>query len=145
MRRLKIDLAALLLVPIALTAAQPVPAGAQSAGPFMVFFERDSTVLTPAGRATLDIAAEAFQAGDRTRTVMVDGHTDLAVEAEAAVRETQIRANNVRDYLVSRGVPANVIHTEAFGNTRPLVDTAPGVAEPQNRRVEITFGPGGGW
>ena len=37
------------------------------------------------------------------------------------------------------------ITTEAFGESRPLVETADGVREPQNRRVEITFGPGSGW
>ena len=35
--------------------------------------------------------------------------------------------------------------TEAFGESRPLVETADGVREPQNRRVEIGFGPGSGW
>jgi outer membrane protein OmpA-like peptidoglycan-associated protein len=35
--------------------------------------------------------------------------------------------------------------TEAFGEGRPLVETADGVREPQNRRVEITYGPGSGW
>ncbi len=48
-------------------------------------------------------------------------------------------------YLAGRGVPDGSITTEAFGESRPLVDTADGVREPQNRRVEITFGPGSGW
>jgi OOP family OmpA-OmpF porin len=39
-------------------------------------------------------------------------------------------------------VPETAIATEAFGESRPLVDTADGVREPQNRRVEITFGAG---
>nr|MDP9415782.1 flagellar motor protein MotB [Pseudomonadota bacterium] len=43
-----------------------------------------------------------------------------------------------------RGVPDGAITTEAFGESRPLVETADGVREPQNRRVEITFGPGAG-
>jgi outer membrane protein OmpA-like peptidoglycan-associated protein len=34
--------------------------------------------------------------------------------------------------------------TEAFGESRPLVETADGVREPQNRNVQITFGPGSG-
>ncbi len=46
----------------------------------------------------------------------------------------------MRAYLVGQGVPETAIATEAFGETRLLVETADGVREPQNRRVEITFG-----
>ena len=42
--------------------------------------------------------------------------------------------------MATKGVPDGSITTEAFGESRPLVDTADGVREPQNRRVEITFG-----
>ncbi len=34
--------------------------------------------------------------------------------------------------------------TEAFGETKLRVQTADGVREVQNRRVEITYGPGSG-
>jgi hypothetical protein len=52
---------------------------------------------------------------------------------------------DVRSYLAGRGVPDGVMTTEAFGESRPLVETADGVREPQNRRVEISYGPGSGW
>jgi len=38
---------------------------------------------------------------------------------------------------VRDGVPKNVIDIQGFGETHPLVPTAEGVREPQNRRVEI--------
>ena len=41
--------------------------------------------------------------------------------------------------------PDSVMTTETFGESRPLVETADGVREPQNRRVEITFGPSSGF
>jgi len=47
--------------------------------------------------------------------------------------------------LIQKGVPAAAIQTVGRGQTNPLVPTADGVREPQNRRVEITFGPGSGW
>jgi len=46
--------------------------------------------------------------------------------------------------MAGKGVPDSAMTTEAFGESKPLVDTADGVREPQNRRVEITFGPGSG-
>jgi flagellar motor protein MotB len=41
--------------------------------------------------------------------------------------------------LVRDGVPQNVISMHAYGDTKLLVPTGPGVREPQNRRVEIVF------
>ena len=39
--------------------------------------------------------------------------------------------------LVARGVSRSAITVQAYGESRPLVATADGVREPQNRRVEI--------
>jgi outer membrane protein OmpA-like peptidoglycan-associated protein len=47
------------------------------------------------------------------------------------------RANAVAAELLRRGVPRNEIATRGFGEANPLVPTADGVREPQNRRVEI--------
>jgi outer membrane protein OmpA-like peptidoglycan-associated protein len=38
---------------------------------------------------------------------------------------------------VRDGVPEAEIEIRGFGESHPLVPTAPGVREPQNRRVEI--------
>ena len=47
-------------------------------------------------------------------------------------------------YLISKGVPADMQKVVAMGESDPLVPTADGVRNAQNRRVEITFGPGAG-
>jgi outer membrane protein OmpA-like peptidoglycan-associated protein len=39
--------------------------------------------------------------------------------------------------LVKDGVPATEISIHGYGESNPLVPTAKGVREPQNRRVEI--------
>jgi outer membrane protein OmpA-like peptidoglycan-associated protein len=39
--------------------------------------------------------------------------------------------------LIRDGVPAGEIDIHGYGETNPLVPTAKGVREPQNRRVEI--------
>jgi outer membrane protein OmpA-like peptidoglycan-associated protein len=49
------------------------------------------------------------------------------------------RANAVGQQLVRDGVPENAIVITALGDTQPLVPTAAGVREPQNRRVEIVI------
>ena len=116
----------------------------QPVGPFIVFFDWDKDEITPAAAAILDNAASAYQQTGRA-SVTLAGHADRSGSDAYNVGLSQRRANNVRSYLAGRGVPDGSITTEAFGESRPLVDTADGVREPQNRRVEITFGPGSGW
>jgi outer membrane protein OmpA-like peptidoglycan-associated protein/opacity protein-like surface antigen len=113
-------------------------------GPFIVFFDWDKDDITPAAAGILDNAAAAYQQTGRA-SVTLAGHADRSGSDAYNVGLSQRRANNVRSYLAGRGVPDGSITTEAFGESRPLVDTADGVREPQNRRVEITFGPGSGW
>jgi outer membrane protein OmpA-like peptidoglycan-associated protein len=45
----------------------------------------------------------------------------------------------VRDELVRNGIALPNIGMSAMGERQPLVPTADGVREPQNRRVEIAF------
>jgi OOP family OmpA-OmpF porin len=118
--------------------AAPIP------GPFIIFFDWDKDEITPAASAILDNAAAAYQQTGRA-SVTLAGHADRSGSDAYNVGLSQRRANNTRAYLAGRGVPDGSITTEAFGESRPLVDTADGVREPQNRRVEITFGPGSGW
>jgi outer membrane protein OmpA-like peptidoglycan-associated protein/opacity protein-like surface antigen len=113
-------------------------------GPFIVFFDWDKDDITPAAAAILDNAAAAYAQTGRA-SVTLAGHADRSGSDAYNVGLSQRRANNVRSYLAGRGVPDGSITTEAFGESRPLVDTADGVREPQNRRVEITYGPGSGW
>ena len=124
------------------------PAAAQStacvAGPFMVFFESDKDAITPSSSAILDNAAQAYRTCGEVQ-VTIAGHTDRKGSDAYNVGLSQRMAANVRAYLAGRGVPDGVMTTQAFGESRPLVDTADDVREPQNRRVEITFGPGSGW
>ena len=50
----------------------------------------------------------------------------------------------LRNVTAGRGIPDARISSEAFGEANPRVPTADGVRELQNRRVEITYGPGSG-
>jgi outer membrane protein OmpA-like peptidoglycan-associated protein len=75
---------------------------------------------------------------------MLAGHADKSGSPQYNVGLSQRRNASVRAYLESRGIPGGVIGSEAFGETAPRVNTADGVREPQNRRVEVKYGPGSG-
>lgn len=125
---------------------QQVPQGTQCpiVGPWIVYFGWDQDDLTADARATLDQVAAAWRSGGNA-SVTLAGHADRSGSDAYNVGLSQRRANNVRDYLSAQGVTGGAITTQAFGESRPAVDTADGVREPQNRRVEIGFGPGSGW
>ena len=82
------------------------------------------------------------QAIEQARTcgvasVQIDGHADRSGAASYNVGLSERRARAVRDEMVRLGVPAGGISLQAFGETRPVVETPDGVREPLNRRAEV--------
>jgi len=75
---------------------------------------------------------------------MLAGHADKSGSASYNVGLSQRRNEAVRAYLGSRGISDGVFSREAFGESRPRVVTADCFREPQNRRVEVMYGPGSG-
>ncbi|HET9130925.1 MAG TPA: OmpA family protein [Terriglobia bacterium] len=47
------------------------------------------------------------------------------------------RANSVRDYLVSEGVPSSSITAKGFGEDRPVASNDTDAGRQLNRRVEL--------
>ena len=121
----------------------PPPEVVCSPGPFIVFFEWDKSDITPEAASILDNAVTQYQSCGNAQ-VMLAGHADRSGSASYNVGLSQRRADAVKAYLTSKAIPESVISTEAFGESRPRVDTADGVREVQNRRVEVTYGPGSG-
>ena len=119
------------------TAATPVAPQAMNRT-YLVFFDWDRADLTDRAR---QIIAEAAQASQRVQTTRIEvaGHTDSSGTARYNAGLSQRRAQNVAAELVRLGVPRAAINVQGFGESRPLVQTAQGVREPQNRRVEIVL------
>jgi outer membrane protein OmpA-like peptidoglycan-associated protein len=120
-----------------LTAA-PATAQAQDGQPFRIFFDWSKPELTRDGQATLDEVAAAYQRL-KPRRIEIVGHTDRSGSTAVNVAASRMRAQEAKAYLAARGVPAAAMSTSAFGESRPIVPTADGVREMQNRRVEILF------
>jgi outer membrane protein OmpA-like peptidoglycan-associated protein len=108
-----------------------------------VFFDFDKSDITSEAATILNNAVTAY-ANCGTASVMLAGHTDRAGSVSYNVALAERRNASVRSYLTGRGVPGARITGEAFGESQPRVPTADGVREAQNRRVEVTYGPGSG-
>lgn len=121
----------------------PPPAPVCETGPYIVFFNWDESAITPEAATILDNAVSAY-ANCGTASVMLAGHTDRSGTPKYNLGLAERRNTSVREYLSSRGIPDGRITSEAFGESQPRVPTADGVRELQNRRVELTYGPGSG-
>ncbi|WP_246503812.1 OmpA family protein [Plastoroseomonas arctica] len=116
----------------------PTPPPAATARTYLVFFDWNRADLTDRARQIIGEAAAAAPRLQATR-IEVAGHADRSGTPAYNQGLSQRRANIVAAELVSRGVARDQISISAFGETRPLVPTADGVREPQNRRVEIVL------
>ena len=118
--------------------AAPPPAAAPQAPSFIVFFDWDRSNLSEQALNTIKQAAGAYKTKGSAR-VTATGHTDKSGPDSYNMALSLRRANTVKDALVREGVPATAISVIGKGESQPLVQTADGVREPQNRRVEIVI------
>ena len=131
--------------PVPAAAAPAPPAFVPAAAPtpplvrnYLVFFDFDQAILTPAGRQVVESAADSYKATGSAR-IDLTGYSDLAGPAAYNLNLSRRRGDAVRDYLVKLGVPTSVITVTARGKENPRVPTPDGVREPENRRVEIVL------
>jgi opacity protein-like surface antigen len=119
------------------TEAAPVAAPAP-ARTYLVFFDWDRADLTARAR---EVILEAAQTSTRVQSTRIEvaGHADRSGTPQYNEALSRRRADAVAAELVRQGVPRGAISVTALGETRPLVPTADGVREPQNRRVEIVI------
>ena len=117
-------------------APMPVPQIAAAPEPFTVYFAGDSEAVDGAGNRVID---DAVAAADDLGIVdyTITGHADRSGAEDYNLQLSLRRADAVRFALISRGVKEGGISVAGRGEAEPAVQTADGVREPANRRVEI--------
>lgn len=99
-----------------------------------VFFEVDQVTLSAAARSTLDGQAQ-WLIGNVDYIAIIEGHADEQGTREYNIALGDRRANAVRDYLVSKGVPASRLRTLSYGKERPVATCSDESCYSQNRRA----------
>ena len=134
------------MAPAPMPAAAPAPAPAPVAAPapaparnYIVFFDFDKADLKSDAQTVVRQAATGFKNSTGVTRIEATGHADRSGTPAYNMKLSERRAEAVRAELIAQGVPANAITISAKGETQPLVQTADGVREPQNRRVEIVL------
>ena len=119
-------------VPAAAAAPAPAPAPAAAAAPSAekvtfeadTFFDFDKFTLKAAGKAKLEDLVSKLTGTD-IEVVVATGHTD-SVGTEAYNQKLSMRrANAVKAFLVSKGIPADRVFTEGKGESKPVASNRP--------------------
>jgi outer membrane protein OmpA-like peptidoglycan-associated protein len=106
---------------------------------YQIQFETGSSVIKPDSYSQIDeilksaVVAEGLKVG-------VYGHTDNTGDADGNQRLSEERANSVKSYLISKGLPTNRIEAKGLGQTQPIADNKTMSGKAQNRRVQIVLG-----
>lgn len=116
--------------------AAPAQVEAPPAREYWIFFDSGQFNIRPGDADILDQAAAAIAKLGRPKVVLT-GHTDMTGLHTSDVRLSKWRAEEVKKYLVKRGVPADDITTVAKGESDPRVPTPRGTASQDNRNVHI--------
>jgi outer membrane protein OmpA-like peptidoglycan-associated protein len=105
-----------------------------------VLFPSGQAVLLPAAMSSLDNVVTALKSTP-DRNIMVEGHTDSVGTHSFNMDLSQRRAQSVRDYLVSRGLPSEIVRAQGWGPDRPIAENGTPDGRANNRRVEIVVSP----
>jgi len=103
-----------------------------------IFFDPGKTQLKPGAKKPLQRIAEQLKGDDRIR-VTVEGHTDNTGTPEKNMDISEKRAEAVREYLVSLGVPADRTMATGKGDAEPVATNKTAAGRQQNRRVELVI------
>jgi peptidoglycan-associated lipoprotein len=105
-----------------------------------VFFESDSSDLTPKSQATLDRQVAWLQRYNRD--FIIEGHADERGTREYNFALGARRAQATKEYMVARGIPAARIRTISYGKERPVAVCNDISCWSQNRRAVTNVGDG---
>lgn len=102
-------------------------------------FETGSATLTPQGRQILDQMAAALSKL-QNRTVDIIGHTDNSGNRTSNIALSQARADAVKGYLITKGIPPQQMTTTGVGPDQPIAPNDMAEGRARNRRIEFRVG-----
>jgi len=101
-------------------------------------FDFDKSVVRPDGKKSIDEALAKIRGVD-LEMVIATGHTDSIGTERYNQRLSERRAAAVKEYLVSKGIPASKVTTIGKGESQPVATNKTAEGRQKNRRVDIEF------
>ncbi len=107
-------------------------------GPRIVFFDYDSFAIKPEFQSVVEANAR-FIKSDKTRKVVIEGHTDERGGREYNLALGQKRSEAVRQALGLLGVSDTQLEAVSFGKEKPVALGSDEESLAKNRRAEISY------
>lgn len=110
-----------------------------------IYFDYDKSKLLVDARRKLRKTADLLRNNLQKKVVLkllIDGHCDERGTNEYNLALGERRAFSARDYLISLGIPANVLYTKSWGEEKPTDFGHNESAWSQNRRAEFRIHKG---
>lgn len=101
-----------------------------------IYFNTGSWKLLKPSYPELERVVAFLQLNPRVM-IQVSGHTDNTGDASQKVQLSLNRANQVKKYLVYRGIAANRLRVKGYGKYRPIASNKTKAGRRKNRRVEF--------
>ncbi|EIJ70450.1 OmpA family protein [Pasteurella bettyae] len=100
-----------------------------------IVFATGSSDINPRYFRRLNALAKYFVENNRRGEIA--GYTDNVGDAAANQKLSEARANAIRNYLVSQGVPADALVAVGYGQDNPIADNNTEEGRAKNRRIEF--------
>lgn len=100
-------------------------------------FRHNESVIESSSDSLLDEIASVIRANPQLKRLRIEGHASAEGDASANRKLSEARAQAVRDQLVARGVPEDVLEAEGYGADNPIATNDTEEGREKNRRVEI--------
>ncbi|MEI8616156.1 OmpA family protein [Shewanella sp. PP-He15 brown] len=110
--------------------------------PNEVTFGVDQTELSDGAKRVLNSVAVVAKEYSKTQ-LNVLGYTDSSGSDSYNLRLSQVRAGEVGNYLMSKGVASARVKSKGMGEASPIASNTNANGRAQNRRVEIVLTPTG--
>jgi outer membrane protein OmpA-like peptidoglycan-associated protein len=99
-------------------------------------YKTGSAEILPGSYAILDRAVKVLQDFPDVN-IEISGHTDSRGSSDYNRDLSQRRADSVKNYFTSRGIPANRLTSVGYGEDRPVADNRSSSGRGRNRRTEF--------
>jgi len=104
-----------------------------------ILFDIGKDQLKPEAKDALAKAAQTLKTSETT--IIVEGHTDSTGSDAVNQPLSERRANRVKEYLISQGVPGSKLSAVGYGSSRPAVPNDTEANRALNRRVQLVISP----
>lgn len=103
-----------------------------------VFFDTGKASLRPQSFIALNDLVELMTLKPQLE-IEIAGHTDNVGTAESNITLSLNRAKSVRNYLISKGIDANRVSIQGYGDTQPIASNDSAEGRQKNRRTVVNI------